>query len=523
MNTVLRLNRRCFLTASAIATGTALLPFSTSLWAAAAAQKGGTLRISVDQAVGMLNPLLVRVNPEYLLSELLYNGLTRLSQDMQAEPDLAQSWSHNPELTEWTFTLRSGLRFHDGSPCTAHDVAASLQAILDPKTASPGLRNIGPIQQVEALDELHVKLTTHIAYADLPVSLAYPDAKIVPAAIVQSDLSRLSREAIGTGPFKLVSFEPERRVVVARNEHFYDPQRPHLDRVEIHVYPDPASEGSALMSGDIDLMLSAQATEFSRLSQASGVSGLRVASGQFLNINMGCDQPPFNDVRVRQALALCVDRAALVDFVAEGFGTPGNDTPLNAAYRYHSDIALREANLTQAKKLLAEAGYPNGLDVTLVASDKPSTRTQLGIAVAEMAKPAGFNITVATMANSTYLDQVWKKGNFYVGFYNMQPSADAVFSLLYTSDAAWNETRWNNAEFDAAVAAARGTDDAAKRSALYATAQQLMHEQVPSLIPTFFDVLAAQRNHVQGYQLHPRGAVFRLDQAWLDASAIKRG
>ena len=159
----------------------------------------------------------------------------------------------------------------------------------------------------------------------------------------------------------------------------------------------------------------------------------------------------------------------------------------------------------------------------MVASDKPSTRTQVGIAVREMAKPAGFNIKVETMANSTYLDQVWKKGNFYVGFYNMQPSADAVFSLLYTSDAAWNETRWNNSEFDAAVAGARGTDDPVKRAALYGTAQRLMHEQVPSLIPTFFDVLAAQRNYVQGYRLHPRGAVFRLDQAWLDEGAPKRG
>jgi peptide/nickel transport system substrate-binding protein len=277
------------------------------------------------------------------------------------------------------------------------------------------------------------------------------------------------------------------------------------------------------MSGDIDLMLSAQATEFSRLGQASGVTGLRAPSGQFLNINMACDQKPFNDVRVRQALSLCVDRAALVDFVAEGFGTPGNDTPLNAAYRYHADIELRQADIAKARQLLADAGYPDGLDITLVASDKPSTRTQLGIAVREMAKPAGFNIKVETMANSTCLDQVWKKGNFYVGFYNMQPSADAVFSLLYTSDAAWNETRWNNSEFDAAVAAARGTDDPVKRAALYGTAQRLMHEQVPSLIPTFFDVLAAQRNYVQGYRLHPRGAVFRLDQAWLDEGAPKRG
>ncbi len=128
-----------------------------------------------------------------------------------------------------------------------------------------------------------------------------------------------------------------------------------------------------------------------------------------------------------------------------------------------------------------------------------------------MAKPAGFNINVQTMPHATYLDQVWKKGSFYVGFYNMQPTADAIFSLLYTSNAAWNETRWNNTAFDKLVAEARTTIDEAKRRELYAKAQKLMHDEVPSIIPVFFDLLAAQRDYVQGCNLHPRGAVFRLD------------
>jgi len=506
-----------------VAAAGALVALPRGIRAQATPTHGGVLRISVDQAASVINPLLTRVNPEYLLAELLYSGLTRLAPDMTAEPDLAETWTSSPDLTEWTFRLRPNVVFHDGSPCTAKDVAASFTAMLEPKTASAARTNIGPITSVEARDDRTAVFKLSSPYADIPVALAYTNAKIIPAAIAQGGLDKLSRAAIGTGPFKLVSYEPDRQIVVARNDAYYDRARPYLDRVEVVVYPDATAEASALIAGDTDLMASAQATEFPRLSSASSVKALRVPSGQFLNVNMGCDQKPFSDVRVRQALALTVDREAMVGFVAQGYGTPGNDTPLNPAYHFYKALPLKKPDIAAAKKLLAEAGYPNGLDVTLIASDKPSTRTQLGVAMREMAKPAGFRIEVQTMPHATYLEQVWKKGPFYVGFYNMQATADAIFSLLYTSNAAWNETRWNNAAFDKLVNDARSTADEAKRRELYAQAQSAMNEQVPSVIPAFFDLLAAQRSYVQGYALHPRGAVFRLDFVSLGPGAPRRG
>src|SRR3954453_16731786 len=166
---------------------------------------------------------------------------------------------------------------------------------------------------------------------------------------------------------------------------------------------------------------------------------------------------------------------------------------MNAAYRFYKDMPLRKPDPAGAKQLLAEAGYPNGLDATLIASDRPGSRTQLGVTMREMAKPAGFRIDVQTMPHATYLDQVWKKGAFYVGFYNMQASADAIFSLLYTSDSAWNETRWNNAEIDKLVGKGRVSTHETKRAPLYGQAQALMHEQVPSVIPVYFDLLAGRR------------------------------
>lgn len=491
--------------------------------AAGTPRRGGVLRVSVDQAASVIHPLRSRVNPEYLVTELLYSNLTRLKPDMTPEPDLATAWTPNADLTEWRFTLRQGVVFHDGSPCTAADVAATFKAILDPKTASPARTNVGPIAGVEAVDAQTLLFRLSAPYADLPVAVAYTSARIIPARFAEGDIDALARQAVGTGPFKLVSYEPDRRIIVTRNENYYDPARPYLDRVEVMVFPDSTAEASALISGDTDLMSNAGQGEFPRLSSARGVKALRVPSGQFLNVNMDCSQPPFNDVRVRRALALAMDREAMVGFVAQGYGTPGNDVPMNAAYHFHKDFPLKKPDIAAARRLLAEAGHPNGLDVTLVASENPGTRAQLAVAMREMARPAGFRINVQTMPHATYLDQVWKKGSFYVGFYNMQATADAIFSLLYTSDSAWNETRWNNTDFDKLVREARVTADEAKRRGLYDAAQKLMHDEVPSVIPAFFDLLAAQRGYVQGYTLHPRGAVFRLDQVWMGDGAPRRG
>jgi peptide/nickel transport system substrate-binding protein len=491
--------------------------------AAATPARGGTLRISVDQAAGVLNPLLTRVNPEYLLAELLYSGLTRLTQAMTAEPDLAASWSANADLTEWTFVLRPNLVFHDGSLCTARDVAASFAAILDPTTASPGRTNVGPIASVEAKDSMTAVFHLKSPYADMPVALAYTNARVIPAEYANAaGMKKLARTAMGTGPFKLVSFAPDREIVVARNPHYYDRARPYLDRVEVVVYPDPTAEASALIAGDTDLMSATVPAQFQRLGAAKGVKALRVPSGQFLNVNMRCDQAPFNDVRVRQALALTVGRPDMVGFVADGYGTPGNDTPISPAYHFYDALPLRQPDIAAAKKLLAAAGHPDGLDLTLIASDTPATRTELGVALRAMAAPAGFRITLQTMPHATYLAQVWKKGKFYVGFYNMQATADAIYQLLYTSDSAWNETQWNNKTFDRLVGAARQTTDEVKRRSLYDQAQVLQRNEVPSVIPVFFDLLAAEREWVEGYELNPRGAVFRLDHVWLGAGAPKR-
>lgn len=486
-------------------------------------KQGGALRMSLDSGITSLNPLKARHYQEYVMTELLYSGLTRIRPDMVVEPDLAASWSASPDLLQWTFELRPDLKFSDGTPLRAADVVASLKAVMDPKTASPAGVQFKVVSSIEAAGDLAVRIVLSTPFADLPVLLGHQCAKVVPEHIATGTLDQLNAQALGSGPFKLSSFDSDRLIVVERNPHYYDPARPYLDRIELPVYPDTTAEISALISGDTDMMSRANASDISRLTAAPGVEATHVMSGQFLNIVMRCDTEPFTDPRVRKALALTLDREQVVAYIAQNYATVGNDTPANAAYRFFSKLEQRTKNIEEAKRLLAEAGHPNGLDLTIVASQVPATRKELAIILREMAKEAGFRIEVQVVENTVFQSQIFLKGAFYIGSYFMQPTIDAIFSNVLTSDAAWNDTKWNNKKFDALIAEARRTPDEAAQAKLYADAQALAYDEVPCIVPIFLDRIGAQRTYIKGNQLHPLAAFFRMDHIWLDAGAPRRG
>ena len=141
----------------------------------------------------------------------------------------------------------------------------------------------------------------------------------------------------------------------------------------------------------------------------------------------------------------------------------------------------------------------------------------------EMAQPGGFNIEVQTIPHDQYLANVWRKGNFYIGTFNMQPHEDALFTLLFTGDAPWNDTKWDSQRFDELVYGARRITDEARRRAMYSEAQKLLVEQIPYLIPFYEDLISVTRSHVAGYTVHPRGGVFFLDHTWMGEGAPRRG
>ncbi len=480
-------------------------------------KRGGTLKISHSTRIATLNVMQLSGPAEYPCVDMLYSGLTRIAPGKNAaDPDLATGWDANDDATVFTFNLRPGVTFHDGTPFTSADVVATFRAILDPDFGSPARSVLDMIEGVEAVDDLTVRFNLNAPYADLPISTAHANARIVSAAALAGDRSDLETKPNGTGAFKLESYDSARVTRLVRNDNYYLEGRPYLDAVEMHLFPDLAAETANYLSGQMDVMLNVQQADYARIAAAPGSNALRVPAGRYVNVVMRQDQPPFDDIRVRKALALSIDRQLLVDLVLEGLGRPAYDNILSPEFQYAIDTPEIAYDPKAAKALLAEAGHPDGLELTLVASNRPAIRGQVAIAIKQMAIAGGFDIEVQAMPHDTYLANVWRKGNFYMAYWGMQPTEDASFNLLLTSTASYEDTAWFNKEFDDLVKQGRSTADTAERAKIYAKAQEIILRDTPYIIPMYQDVLTASRDVAEGWTVHPLNRVFYTEDVWLN-------
>lgn len=496
----------------------ALLPdleLSNAL-AAGTPKPGGTLKISHSTRIATLNVLNLSGPAEYPVIDMLYSGLTRMGPDNKPMADLAERWEASEDAKIFTFYLRKGVTFHDGAPCTAEDVVATFQTILNPDVPAAARSVLNMIDTVEAIDPATVRFTLKTPFADLPISTAHANARILSRAALAGPREKLDTTANGTGPFKLEAFDSARVVRLVKNENYFIKGKPYLDAVEMMLFPDLAAESANFLSGAVDVMLTVQQADFQRIAETTGITAQRIPSGRFVNITMRQDQKPFDDMRVRKALAMAVDRPTLVDVVLEGLGRPAYDNLISPEFQYAiatPEIAYDPAG---AKKLLAEAGYPDGIKIKLVASNRPAIRAQVAIALKQMALPAGFDIEVESMPHDTYLANVWMKGQFYMGYWGMQATEDATFNLLLTSDASYEDTAWKNKDFDKLVAEARATVDPARRKELYAKAQQLQLDETPYIVPIFEDILTASGKGAEDWTIAPLSRYFYVENVWLN-------
>lgn len=512
--TMLTLKRRHVLMGMAAATAVGSLPGLTL--AQETPKAGGTLRISHSTRIATLNMLNLSGPAEYPVADMIYSGLTRIGRDNKAHPDLATGWDVNDDATEFTFHLREGVSFHDGSPFTADDVVATYETILNPDVPAAARSVLSMVEKVEALDPLTVKFTLSMPFADLPFSAAHANARILSRAATEAPLAELDTKANGTGPFKLETYDSASIVRLVKNEAYYQPGKPYLDAVEMVLFPDLAAESANFLSGATDVMLTVQQAEYARIAAAAGITAQRVASGRYVCVTMRQDQKPWDDVRVRKALALATDRQMLVDVILEGLGRPAYDSLVAPELEFAVAPPEIAYDPEGAKALLAEAGYPDGIKLTLVASDRPAIRVQTAIALQQSAKAGGFDITIETMPHDTYLANVWMKGAFYIGYWGMQPTIDATYKLLLTSDASYQDTEWKNAEFDSLVAEGSATVDAARRAEIYARLQEMELADTPYIVPFFEDVLSAASDATEGWEVAPISRYFFVEDVWLN-------
>ena len=441
----------------------------------------------------------------------VYEPLVWIDTSYNLLPWLAESWESNDDGTVWKFHLRRGIKFHDGSDFDASDVVYTYRRIKDPATASPGTGQLEVFanEGVQAIDTHTVQFTLKRPNAELPMLISGEYSLMVPEGVTTAQLNSGS---YGTGPYTIENYSPESpRTFLRKNPNYWREGLPISDCIELQGIDDPITRSAAISTGQADVVIVADAATLANLSENPEVELLKTKAGVYLTFSMFADTPPFDDVRVRRALKLVIDRQDMVDLALLGYGVPMNDNPIrpDSPDAFRSDIIAQD--IGKAKQLIAEAGYGDGLKVDLYtgATDLYPGVLVMVQAYREMAAEAGIDVNIITAPSASYWDEVWRIKPFVSSYWFYRPPA-LVFPLGYLSSASANETHWFRDDFDALVNKAFATVDPGARRELYKEAQRMLAEEGGIITPAFSSVVAAVR---KGCHYDPQVDLNRFDFA----------
>jgi peptide/nickel transport system substrate-binding protein len=431
----------------------------------------------------------------------VYNRLFHIDSNFGVHPELAETWSVSDDGLVWTFNLREGVTFHDGSKFDATDVVYTYRRILDPELASSGKPLIDSFlspESIQAVDDLTVTFTTEKPIVELPLLISNLFVNIVPNGAMHKDLLL---HGVGTGPFIQDVFVPNGPVrrLVRNDDYWGGPVGPAC--LEITVIQEAVASVAAMLSGEVDLLLNVDPTNITVVQDDQNITLLSTAASNSMILAMWIDSPPFDDVRVREALKLVVDRQAMVNTVLLGFGEVGadNPVPLGSPVAYVSEAPAQD--IERAKELLAEAGYGDGLELDLTTADAIPGMVKVAQVYAQMAAAAGVTVNVIVTPADSFWDDVWLKKPFITSAWGMRATATGL-GIAYTKGADWNETHWYREDYDALLNKAAATIDTDERNAVYMEAQQMLAEEGGVIIPMFIHQVSAIRSACSGFQPH---------------------
>jgi peptide/nickel transport system substrate-binding protein len=499
------LDRRQFLrglaaTGAIAGTGSLLAACSssgTSSTAASAAstakRKGGSLKVGLTGGSGTdtLDPHKGLTYLDTARAQSLYQPLLQLNTKAQTEFVLAEDISPHGSTSNWVITLRKGITFHDGKPLTADDVIFTLQRIINGKLT--GATPLGPIdvKGLKALDTHTVQVPMTSPYGSFLDQLAYwYYLYIVPTGFNPSKPN-------GTGPFKYQSFTPGQRSVFARNPNYWKSGLPYVDSVTIIDFSDSASLQNALVTGVIHGAGALEGPQIAALASSTNLRTVKSKTGAITPFTMRVDQAPFNDVNVRQAMRLLVDRHQLINSALDGNGVVGYDVSSPYDPNYNTSLR-REQDIAQAKSLLKKAGQEN-LTVQLVTSPVATGTVAMATVLQQQAKSAGVTINLKTVDPTTFFGPNYLHWTFSQDFYNYSPYlAQVAQSLLPTSP--FNETHWSLPHYVDLYKQANATANPATRKDIEHEMQMIDFTQGGYIIPAFIDALDAYSTKITGYE-----------------------
>jgi peptide/nickel transport system substrate-binding protein len=425
--------------------------------------------------------------------QFIYDRLVRRDENGMPIPRLAVSWEADATAQRWTFKLREGVTFHDGKPFTSADVAYTFKHIFDPELESPlaAVLELVDIEALETPDDLTIVFNLKSGHADFTLLLTDYRARVIP----EGSLDTIEENPIGTGPFKLKRADIYGTSVFVANDDYWD-GKPGLARIELIGIADMEARVQSLLAGQTDWLFGLSPEQTALFEGNLDYTIMEVPTGDWRVFVMNVNEPPFDDVRVRQALKLIVDRQEMMDVVLQGHGSIACDHPVWPGDLYHLKLECSQ-DIEKAKELLAQAGYSEGLTVELVTSDIQPELIPMAVVYKDQAAEAGINVEIKQVPSDGYWSDHWMVDPFVMSSWAQRP-ADQVLNEAFRCEASWNESYWCNDEFVQALDEARKELDLAKRTELYHRAQQLLAEDGGSIIPFFKNGIEVMAASVKG-------------------------
>ncbi len=498
-----RISRREFMNYSMAAGVTASA--ATGLWTtnarAAEPKRGGTFRWGVHDGntSDSHDPGTYVTRQMIFLAHQYRSYLTLIEPDNSLGPDLATSWEPSPDATEWTFELNNNAWFHSGKQCKAEDVIASLNHHRGDKTTSAAKTLLADVTDITKDGDFTIKIKLSRGNADLPWLMTDYHLAICPA---NDDGTINWQSGDGTGPYKIDKGEFGVQWSLSRHDKWHL-KGAYFDAVEMLILNDPNARQTALVTGDVDCISLIELKTLSLMQRNPNILVDNIPSGAAITMPMFVDTAPFDNIDVRTALKLAMNRKEVIEKIAFGAATIGNDFHLSPVQPYWpDDIPQREYDPDQAKSLLKKAGQ-EGLSVNLSVTDSVfSGAVDMCVLYAEQAKKAGININVVREPSDGYYSDVWLKKPFCAVSWGSRPTPDVMFTLAYAADAAWNETHWKNPKFNELLLQAKAELDQDKRAQMYREMCLLMRDDGGTLLPFFNNFVFGRRNNVMhGEQL----------------------
>lgn len=483
-------------------------------------QRGGELQVAVTGAT------LLRMEDPAAASWLEFNVyrnvneyLTVTNQDNVTEPWLLERWEPSDDLTVWDLYLREGIKFSDGQDFTADDVVFNITRWLDPDVGSSMQGLLSPYlsaEGVEKVDDYHVRLNLDSPQVAVPEHLFHYPAAILP----KSFTGNWFENAVGTGPFTLEEFVVEERAVLKAREDYWktdehgDPL-PYLDGIRfINLGTDPAPAVAALAGGEVDIT-ALTAPLLDALEGQEGIEIVSQISSYTLVVRMRVDREPFDNALVRRAIKMCQNREQLAEAAMRGYGGVAADYHVAPAHpEYCDQVEAYPQDHERAMELLAEAGYPDGIEIELASINAEPNLTMSQL-LKEQCAPAGITINLNLMPDSLYWEQ-WMEVDFGITSWTHRPLASMTLGLAYRTGASWNETRWSNEEFDSLLTEVEGTYDLDTRRELMCQIEQIMKEDGPVAIPWWGAFIWGHGPRVKNYRAAPSDHMFLYD-VWMEA------